>query len=197
MRLRARADGRRRASSTRPRVARSRNGVTQSRVVNVPSTSNAATMGRAAGGVSGSAERGYTLDSVSDGPGDLRRPLPRPAGRRRAAKAAARGGADERGGRGSRPLAADVGVAQGPRRRGIRDRNVRSRASRSAASCSAAGAAPRRSPSSRPRATLRKGRARTELRVARSDRTRAGKGPLLSTVEIGGGAKPPVVLSVS
>ena len=48
-------------------AARRRNGVTQSRVVRVPSTSNAATAGRAGGGGGTSRWRLYTR-SVSDGP---------------------------------------------------------------------------------------------------------------------------------
>src|SRR5262249_43249316 len=58
---------------------------------------------------------------------DLRRPLPRPAGRRSAAEAAARRAAHRRRAGGARPLAAAVGLAQGGRDRRLRRRHVRAR----------------------------------------------------------------------
>ena len=58
---------RRSATAARNRAVRKRNGVTQSRVVRVPSTSKAATTGVAGGG-SDTAEQGYTLEIVSEGP---------------------------------------------------------------------------------------------------------------------------------
>ena len=58
---------RRRVIQSRLPAARRKNGVTQSRVVRVPSTSNAATAGQAGGGGGTSRWRLYTR-SVSDGP---------------------------------------------------------------------------------------------------------------------------------
>ena len=58
---------------------------------------------------------------------DLRRPLPRPAGRRRPAQAAPRRAADDRGARGARPLAAALDLAQGVRDRRLRHRHLRAR----------------------------------------------------------------------
>ena len=75
---------------------------------------------------------------------DFRRSLPRRARRRRAPQAPPRRAAHARGGRGARPLAAALGVAQGRSRSAGSPSAPSGSASRSAASCSAAGARPER-----------------------------------------------------